>query len=178
MPNEVIEAQMWKWIDEFIIQENICPFAKKERALSRIQLQCYSASSALKTCDVLLEQIDKMHEDTGIETSILIAKDHLEDFDEYLFHLDEANRSLAQNGLEGQFQLASFHPDYLFEGEPEESLSHYSNRAPYPCFHIIREESISQALKSFANPENIPGRNIKHCERLGKDFFDKLLDKV
>jgi hypothetical protein len=174
--NAAIEAKIWHWIDNFIIQENICPFAKKERELASIQLLCYSASSALKTCDVLLEQADKMHEDASIETSILIAKEHLDDFDEYLFHLEEANLALAQNGYEGEFQLASFHPEYLFEGEAEDSLSHYSNRAPYPCFHIIREESISKALKSFANPENIPKRNIEHCEQLGKEYFEKLFN--
>lgn len=175
--NKAVEAKIWHWIDNFIIQENICPFAKKERDLSRIHLFCYSANSVLKTCDVLLEQLDKMQEDENIETSIIIAKEQLEDFDEYLFHLEEANIVLANNAYEGQFQLASFHPNYLFEGETEDSLSHFTNRAPYPCFHIIRENSISRALKSFANPENIPLRNINHCEKLGRAFFDTLLPK-
>jgi hypothetical protein len=68
-----------------------------------------------------------------------------------------------------------FHPDYLFADAPADASSHYTNRSPFPILHLIREESLEAALEKFPNPENIPLRNVKHAEKLGKMFFQKLL---
>jgi hypothetical protein len=70
---------------------------------------------------------------------------------------------------EGLLQLATFHPDYLFEGEDEEDMSHFTNRSPFPMLHIIREDDIENALASVRYPERIPERNRQHMRRLGKE---------
>lgn len=177
MNDQSIQRSIATWIDEFIIGENICPFAKKEREANSISMVCYQADSMQRTAQTLLTQLAKLANDDSIETCIVIASSGLDAFDEYLIHLDEANYQLSNNGYEGTFQIASFHPQYQFEGEPADALSNYSNRSPFPAFHIIREQSITNALKSFPNPERIPARNMAHCEKLGHAFFERLFAK-
>jgi len=79
---------------------------------------------------------------------------------------------IEELGLDGTIQLASFHPQYLFDGEAENSASHYSNRSPYPVIHFLREEMLSEALEEFPNPEQIPQRNISTLEKIGRAEID------
>jgi len=175
---ELIELRTWDWIDRFIIKENICPFAQKERANDRIELQIFDTNTVATTADIVVASLHKLQQTPTIETSLLIANTGLERFDEYLYHLDEASYQLARCGYEGVFQLASFHPEYQFEGEDKDDLSNFTNRAPYPIFHIIREQSITNALLTFKYPERIPQRNIEHCKKLGPAYFKALLSSA
>jgi hypothetical protein len=71
--------------------------------------------------------------------------------------------------------LAHFHPDYCFDGEPQDDPANYTNRSPYPTLHLLREASIEEALKSYDDPESIPERNIAFARRKGSDFFKAIL---
>ena len=51
-------------------------------------------------------------------------------------------------GLRGQIQIVSFNPDYLFEGEPIDSLDHFTSRSPYPLIHLPREDMVTRALEA------------------------------
>jgi hypothetical protein len=64
-------------------------------------------------------------------------------------------------------QLASFHPNYQFEGEPQDAASHFSNRSPWPTIHLIREDMLERALADFPDPAGIPERNIATLDALG-----------
>ena len=86
-----------------------------------------------------------------------------------------AERLLIVQNYEGMYQLASFHPDYRFEAHVKDDPANYTNRAPYPMLHIIREDSIDRALENYPNPENIPIRNIQLTRELGLKKLQSLL---
>ena len=62
----------------------------------------------------------------------------LEDFGDYLDVLEDAQAALEKARLDDMLQLASFHPDYCFEGQEDDDPANYTNRSPYPMFHLIR----------------------------------------
>ena len=76
--------------------------------------------------------------------------------------LDNAEALIEELGLDGTIQLASFHPEYLFDGEDEQSASHFSNRSPYPVIHFLREDMLTNALDEFPNPEADSTAQYKH----------------
>ena len=80
--------------------------------------------------------------------------------------------------LLGVLQLASFHPDYQFAGEPEDAASHFSNRSPFPMIHLLREDMVSRALDTYSNPEQIPERNIQTLEDLGLERLQQMLTAI
>jgi hypothetical protein len=82
---------------------------------------------------------------------------------------------MHKQGYEGIYQLASFHPQYLFADSDENDPSNYTNRSPYPMLHILREASLEKVLESYPNPENIPERNIELTRSLGLETMQKLL---
>lgn len=104
-----------------------------------------------------------------LPTALFVTPNALDDFDEYWNWSLICDNLLVQMGHEGLLQLATFHPDYLFEGEDEDDMSHFTNRSPFPMLHIIREDDIENALASVRHPERIPERNRQHMRRLGKE---------
>lgn len=105
----------------------------------------------------------------ALPTALFVVPAAFHDFDDYWTWFLICDNLLVQLGYEGLLQLASFHPQYLFEGEDEDDMSHFTNRSPYPMLHIIREADIEQALAGVERPEKIPERNRRHMQRLGKE---------
>jgi hypothetical protein len=81
---------------------------------------------------------------------------------------------LEKEGYEGVYQIASFHPKYLFAGTKESDPSNYTNRSPYPMLHLLREESLEQAIEKHINADLIPEKNIQKATELGIDYFKNL----
>jgi len=158
-----IEQQIWQWLDRVVIGLNLCPFAKKPRAKDQIRLVITES----RKDKVLLKEFEQeLHylvatpaEQT--DTTLFAITHHLYDFYDYLDFLDQAQAKLEQCGLEGKLQLASFHPDYVFEGTEYDDRENFTNRAPVPIVHIIREDSMAKVLAKYPNPEAIPDNNIK-----------------
>ena len=115
----------------------------------------------------LMLECDQLDTDESIETTLLIYTDAFTGFDDYLDFLELAETLLTEQGYEGIYQLASFHPDYCFEGADQNDPANYTNRSPYPMLHLLRESSIEQAVNAYPHPENIPQRNIELTRELG-----------
>ena len=78
--------------------------------------------------------------------------------------------------LEGIYQVASFHPDYQFGGTRPGDAENYTNRAPYPVLHLLREESLERVIADYPDVDDIPERNIALMNRLGQDKLEALLN--
>lgn len=102
------------------------------------------------------------------ETTLLIHPFVLGAFDEYNAFLDDADGVLELLELRGVIQIASFHPDYRFEGDDPEAAEHYTNRSPDPMLHLLREESVARAVAEHGEPAEIPRHNIGLLRRLGR----------
>lgn len=155
------------WLNSFIIKHNICPFAKRVFDNDSIYYHVVPNDALQEQLQLLIETCEKLDSDEAIETSLIIYPKGLESFDDYLDFLELANALMHKQGYEGIYQLASFHPDYCFEGVDADDASHYTNRSPYPMLHVIREDSLEKALKHYPNPENIPIRNVEYLREMG-----------
>jgi hypothetical protein len=157
------------WLETFVIELNLCPFAKREYMNGRVR---FSVSDA-KTEEVLVEHLNqeltRLLNDDTIETTLLIHPHVLTDFATYNDFLDVVDALLMDLDLIGVFQVASFHPDYQFADTQPEDTENYTNRSPYPLLHLIREASLEKAIANFPNPELIPERNIELLNTLGEE---------
>lgn len=174
-PEQAIE-QTKKWINEVVVGCNFCPFAARVVKQQTIHYQVES-SSDLKTClTSLMLEIQRLDNNETIETSFLILDNSFSDFNDYLDLVDKAETLLKKNGYEGIYQLASFHPEYLFAGSAATDAANYTNRSVYPMLHLLREESIDKALKNYSSPENIPECNINFAREKGLVYMKMLRD--
>jgi hypothetical protein len=109
-----------------------------------------------------------------VATSLLMFTQGLDAFDDYLDLLDWFQQILEQADLTEHVQLASFHPHYQFEGVDADDLSHFTNRAPYPIIHLLRQDQVSKVLEHVEDPEKIYKDNIETLTKLGRQQIETL----
>jgi uncharacterized protein len=174
-PEQIIE-QTKKWINEVVVGCNFCPFAARVVKQQSIHYQVESSSETKDCLGTLMLEAQRLDDNETIETSFIILPNSFTDFDDYLELVDKAEKILKKNGYEGIYQLASFHPHYLFQGSSDADAANYTNRSVYPMLHLLREESIDKALKHYTSPEKIPERNINFAREKGLVYMKMLRD--
>lgn len=160
---------MQHWLERAVIGLNLCPFAKSVHVKGQIHWVVSEAREpALLLQDLRRELADLAASDPAVrDTTVLVAPWCLPDFLDFNDFLDEADALIEELGLQGQLQIASFHPHYQFAGTAPDDISNYSNRAPYPALHLLREASIDKAVQAFPEAEAIYERNIEVLQALG-----------
>ncbi len=176
-PQDVID-QTKAWVEQLIVKYSICPFARREVDRDSIRYVVSGSSRLPGVLEDLIAECDYLDQHPDTETTMLIIPAGFEGFWGYLDLVDVANELICQQGYEGVYQLASFHPDYCFDGEPEDDPANYTNRSPHPVLHILREASLERALAAYSEPESIPDRNIAFSRRKGRQFFAQLLADI
>lgn len=163
------------WVKDVIVKYNICPFARREVERGSIRYHVCDQMEKELLLQSLLNECHFLDENEATETTLFIMPVGLEGFYDFLDFVELANDLLEMEDYEGVYQLANFHPDYCFAGEPQSEPSNYTNRAPYPTLHIIRETSMEFAINNHPDVDAIPERNIAFANKKGNDFFANLL---
>ena len=110
-----------------------------------------------------------------VETVLLVHPRCMNDFSDYNDFLGMVDVLLEKMDLLGVVQVASFHPNYCFADCDVNDAANFTNRSPYPMLHILREESISEAVEDWAERDldvrEIPKRNIETLRKLGSEVL-------
>jgi uncharacterized protein len=180
IPATTVEQHITQWLQRMVIDQNLCPFAKKPFTAGLVRIVVSEANNDEALLSALHDEISLLNsrKPEALETTLLVAPRMLEDFLDYNDFLDLADGLLEQYGWQGVYQIASFHPRYQFAETEIDDAENYTNRAPWPVLHILREASLETALNSYPNPENIPLRNIDTMQRLGEDALNKTLEGI
>ncbi|NOS88846.1 MAG: DUF1415 domain-containing protein [Methylococcaceae bacterium] len=155
------------WLKTLIIKHSICPFAQHEQERGRIRYCVNRGTDLEHSLMQLIEECAYLDSHADTSTTLLIYEPSLRAFDDYLDFLAVAEDLLIDQGYEGIYQLASFHPDYCFDQAAQDDPANYTNRSPYPMLHLLRETSIDYAVEHYPDAENIPQRNIQLTRHLG-----------
>jgi uncharacterized protein len=178
MEHHVI-ADTKAWLERAVIGLNLCPFAKAEHVHGRIR---YVLSEVTKP-KMLRKELERellalaAADPAQIETTLLIHPRVLHNFYDYNDFLAEADDLIEALELQGVLQIASFHPDYQFEGAQADAIENYSNRSPYPMLHILREASIERAAAAYPDAAQIYERNIETLQKLGLAGWQELFKR-
>ena len=165
-----------QWLEKAVIGLNLCPFAKAPHVKNLVRI----VVSEARHLDGFLEDLDRELQLLGntpaseLETTLLVHPTLFPDFETFNQMLEIADDAVVENELEGIVQIASFHPDFQFEGTEADDISNYTNRSPYPTLHLIREDSIAKAAEAFPDSSAIFDRNIALLEKMGHEGWDKL----
>ena len=167
-----------QWVETFVVARNICPFAGREVARDTIRYVILDAGDWEQALLTLVAECERLDETPAIETTLLVLTPGLEAFDDYLDFLEVAEALLADQGYEGTYQLASFHPEYRFADAEPEDPANFTNRSPFPMLHLLREAGLEQALAHYPDPEAIPERNIAALRDVGHEALAQALARL
>jgi uncharacterized protein len=157
------------WVEQAVIGLNLCPFAKAVQIKHLVRYVCSDSRGTAALRVALRTELQHLV-DTPIdqlETTLLVHPWVLQDFLDYNDFLAEADALLADMGLEGTLQIASFHPQYRFAGTRADDIANATNRSPHPTLHLLREASVERAVAAFPEAESIFETNQRRLRALG-----------
>ena len=165
------------WLEKAVIGLNLCPFAKAVYVKNQVRFVLSDATTPEALVEQLAEELLLLRDTPAeqIDTTLIIHPDVLTDFLDYNDFLDNADAAVEALDLGGILQVASFHPDYQFDGTHPDDPSNCTNRSPFPTLHLLREDSVERAVAAFPDPDVIVERNIATLDRLGAEGFKRLL---
>jgi hypothetical protein len=164
-----VESEMLHWLEHAVIGLNLCPFAKGVLVKNQIH---FAVSRATNAETLLMDLERESMELVGAtpesrDTTLLVVPLCLQNFSDFNDFLVLADSLLSSMRLDGELQIASFHPDFQFAGTEQDDVTNCTNRAPYPTLHLLRESSIDRAVQAFPEAEMIFEENMKTLGTLG-----------
>jgi hypothetical protein len=157
------------WVETVVVGLGLCPFAGDVLAAGRVRF----ALSGANDPEALIADLDAELAHllrtpiAELDTTLLVHPNALLDFADYNAFLDPAEALLRERGCEGVVQLASFHPDYVFADAPRDDPANWTNRSPHPMLHLLREQSVAEAISGYPDIEAVPARNVEKLRRMG-----------
>ena len=170
-----IIEQTKKWVNTVIIAHNYCPFAKREVEKGSVRYNVVHETEFNSLLKDVMQECVWLDQNADTETTLIIFPSNLNDFNSFLDCLVLAEDLLIAQGYEGVYQIASFHPNYCFQGAELNDPANFTNRSPYPMFHLIREASVEAAIEKHPDADSIPERNIEYARQQGLDNMEALL---
>ena len=169
-------AQTRCWVKNIIVEHNFCPFARRELERESIRYHISHENKLETALQTIIDECVFLDENKETETTLLIFDAGFASFNDYLELVELGHALIEDQGYDGTYQLASFHPDYCFADTEQSDAANYTNRSPFPMLHLIREASMEQALKHRTDPETIPERNVEYARELGLDEMQRQLE--
>jgi hypothetical protein len=180
LTDDRILADTRHWIEKAVIGLNLCPFARAVYVKNQVRIVVSRARHLDAFLDELDAELDRLHNTPAaeIDTTLLVHPTLFPDFLQFNDFLGLVDDVVTEHDLDGVIQVASFHPQFQFEGVEPDDISNATNRAPYPMLHLLREDSVERAVASDAgDADAIVERNIATLQALGHEGWRALLSR-
>ncbi len=171
------EAQIRAWIDAVVVDLNICPFAKRELDAGRVRICSAPSIGTEQALAFFADQAISLINGDVSATTLVVFGTGFDDFDDYLDLLELCEALLEDCHWSEALQLASFHPDYCFEGAEPEDAANFTNRSPLPVIHLLRQDDVAKAIANYPAVDDIPERNQALAREQGSAYFLAILER-
>lgn len=174
-PDTVVQDTI-RWLERAVIGLNLCPFAKGVHTKGRIHYVVSPAKEGRQLLQDLKRELESLAEISPEkrDTTLLMAPGCFEDFLDFNDFLKKVDGLIDALDFGGVLQVASFHPQFQFGGTDADDVTNCTNRAPYPTLHLLREDSIEQAVQAFPEAEMIYERNMQVLQEMGAEGWRAL----
>lgn len=169
-------ADTRRWLERAVIGLNLCPFAKSVYVKNQVHIAATPADDAEGILQDFVRELDGLAalDPQERDTTLLVIPHGMQDFHTFHDLVGRAGRILRKRGLEGEIQVAHFHPRFVFADTEEDDITNCTNRAPWPILHLLRESSIDRAVAAFPDASAIYEANMESMRRLGREGWEAL----
>lgn len=178
-PEGLVEATR-RWVAEFVVRENMCPFARGLLEAGTLSIRIAPAGDAEALLHTLADESQRLHTlaPAELETSLVLHPGLFEAFEAQLDFLAAVEGLFEELGLDDALQVVSFHPDYRFEDAEPSDPANYTNRAPFGMFHLLRRASVEAVVAAHPDPDAIWRANVDRLHRLGTTQLEAALEDL
>ena len=103
-----IAQQVNQWLNDVVIDLNLCPFAAKPQRNNQIKIFISQAREEQDLLEDILTQFMELEKEPSkkLETTLVVVPNMLSDFDDYNLFIDWVEALIRQQKWQGIFQLA------------------------------------------------------------------------
>ena len=182
--NSQMEEETRNWVNRVVVGLNLCPFAARPIKDHQLYVNVIRGDDEEHILQQILAQSLVFTQEKLPGTALLVCPDlATNDFDKYLDFLSLVTDGLLEDyDLVGKIQVVGFHPLFEFATEEEDQdnnssnsskMEFWTNRSPYPMFHILQESDVSNAVKIMkGNTDRVWQRNVKLLQSLQEKCSD------
>ncbi len=164
-----------RWVDQVVIGHNLCPFARA--IVDRLRVEVFPSDDLEGLIHCLAGEIKRIMETSAdtLPTTLVVMPTGFTDFESYLDVVAMAENIIDDLGYTEDVQIASFHPDYVFDSAETDDPANWTNRSPYPMLHFLRAAEVAFAVETHPDVEAIPERNVSLFRAMGLEQVSKNL---
>jgi hypothetical protein len=142
---QIIETTQ-AWLKRVVIGMNLCPFAERPSREGKLKIEVIRGNDEEVIFTRVLTELIKRQDSPG--TTLLVCPEcYPNDFEDYFGMVSWIEEDLmVQHDLAEKVQVAPFHPLFQFGGSDADAVDNWTNRSPYPIFHVLREEEVTKAV--------------------------------
>lgn len=149
-----------EWVKRIVVGWNLCPFAEKSIRQQQLKLETVRGTDEADIVGSVLGEM-MVRKDLPGTTLIIAPECFPQEFERYLEYVQAIEELMVEYELDGYVQVAPFHPLFEFEGSGKDGIDNYTNRAPFPIFHVLREQEVETAVdKLGGDASKIWKRNV------------------
>ena len=113
------------------------------------------------------------------KTTLIVIPSSSSNFLEYLELVSCVEKRIEELQYDDFVQVASFHPQYVYEGSSTDAVDNWTSRSPYAIIHLLRVSDVSTAISQYqGNTDKIWQRNVKTMKRLGSDALHRSMRDI
>jgi hypothetical protein len=183
------EAATLAWLDATVLKLNLCPFAHAPRAAQAVRCIATPAGSVpalLVALRAELAALAALPATPPAHTTLLVAPRcaPLRQLGPFLSALAALEAELEAMELRDAIQLVGFHPQMVFADAPDDEAglddaAAYTNRSPFPTFHLLRECDVDAALAACPDAgDAVPARNAATLRGIGAEELEARLEAL
>lgn len=154
------------WQQAAVLGHGLCPFAHGPAKRDAIHVQGAEAKSPESAAGEAILAAHALLDNEDTDTTLVVFPFALDDFEDFLDVVDTCEAYLEERELDAKLQIASFHPEYRFEGTTGDDATNYTNRSPLPILQWLRVAQVAEGIESYGETESIPERNMAHMSSL------------
>ncbi len=136
--DEIISATR-RWVEKSVIGLNLCPFAENPYRGNRVRFTVSEQRSAAGLLAGTALGVDRRWPPRTLRIGRPRCSSILGCWrisSSTTISSKSAMPTVAELDLEGELQVASFHPQYQFAESQPDDIENYTNRSPYPMLHL------------------------------------------
>jgi hypothetical protein len=166
------------WLKRVVIGMNLCPFAERPSREGKLKIEVIRGNDEEVIFMHVLTELMKRQDSPG--TTLLVCPEcYPDDFENYLGMVSWIENDLMDEDLAEKVQIAPFHPLFQFEGSGPEAVDNWTNRSPYPIFHILREEEVTKAVDMLeGDAGKVWKRNVNLLHALEDELGPEAVQRV
>ena len=163
----VVAAQTRTWVKDFVFKLGLCPWSGLSLTGNNLKISVLKDASIDEDagigdiCQAIIDEANNMldfelNDNATIQahstTLIVLPSLAKNTFEEFLGLVDIVQNLIEDVELDDYIQLATFHPEYRFEGAESEE-ENFTNRSPYPTIHLLKVSEVSDAIKQYTRQQ-------------------------